>query len=150
MGVAYHSITMPKNVKIALIGHCGPDSSYLRMVCGQAAKGAQVLMADDDSELQDVLSKDVDLLLFNRELGYGFTHKMGVEAIKYLRGLNKNLRMMLVSNYPDAQAAAVANGALPGFGKREIGSPRVIEVLRAALEQPTNAVSGPASAEVNP
>ena len=141
---------MPKNVKIALIGHCGPDSSYLRMVCGQAAKGAQVLMADDDSELQDVLAQDVDLLLFNRELGYGFTHKMGVDAIKHLRGLNKNLRMMLVSNYPDAQAAAVANGALPGFGKREIGSPRVIEVLRAALEQPANAVSGPASAEVNP
>lgn len=141
---------MSKNVKIALIGHCGPDSSYLRMVCGQAAKGAQVLMADDDSELQDVLGQDVDLLLFNRELGYGFTHKMGVEAIKYLRGLNPNLRMMLVSNYPDAQAAAVANGALPGFGKREIGSPRVIEAIRAALEQPSNAVSGPASAEVNP
>ena len=132
---------MPKNVKIALIGHCGPDSSYLRMVCGQAAKGAQVLMADDDSELQDVLAQDVDLLLFNRELGYGFTHKMGVDAIRYLRGLNKNLRMMLVSNYPDAQAAAVANGALPGFGKREIGSARVIEVIRGALETPAPAIS---------
>jgi hypothetical protein len=141
---------MSKNVKIALIGHCGPDSSYLRMVCGQAAKGAQVLMADDDSELQDVLAQDVDLLLLNRERGYGFSHKMGVDAIKYLRGLNQNLRMMLVSNYAEAQAAAVANGALPGFGKREIGSPRVIEVLRAALEQPANAVSGPASAEVKP
>ena len=124
---------MPKNVKIALIGHCGPDSSYLRMVCGQAAKGAQVLMADDDSELQDVLAQDVDLLLFNRELGYGFTHKMGVEAIKYLRGLNKNLKMMLVSNYPDAQAAAVANGALPGFGKRELHTPKVAELIREAL-----------------
>ncbi len=42
--------------------------------------------------------------------------------------------MMLVSNYPDAQAAAVANGALPGFGKREIGSPRVIELIKGALE----------------
>jgi hypothetical protein len=141
---------MAKNVKIALIGHCGPDSSYLRMVCGKAAPGAQVLMADDDTELQDVLGRDVDLLLFNRELGYGFTHKMGVDAIKHLRGLNQNLKMMLVSNYADAQAAAVANGALPGFGKREIGSPRVVEVIRAAIEQPINAVSGPASAEVNP
>ena len=140
---------MAKNVKIALIGHCGPDSSYLRMICGQAARGAQVLMADDDSELQNVLGQDVDLLLFNRELGYGFTHKMGVDAIKHLRGLNPNLKMMLVSNYADAQAAAVANGALPGFGKREIGSPRVIEVLKAALEQPSSSVIGPASAEVH-
>jgi two-component system chemotaxis response regulator CheY len=141
---------MAKNVKVALIGHCGPDSSYLRMVVGQAAKGAQVLMADDDQELQDVLGQDVDLLLFNRELGYGFTHKAGVDAIRHLRGLNQNLKMMLVSNYADAQAAAVANGALPGFGKREIGSPRVIEVLRAAIEQPASSVIGPASAEVNP
>ena len=72
---------MAKNVKVALVGHCGPDSSYLRMVVGQAAKGAQVLMADDDQELQDVLAQDVDLLLFNRELGYGFTHTAGVDAI---------------------------------------------------------------------
>jgi hypothetical protein len=141
---------MAKNVKVALVGHCGPDSSYLRMVIGQAAKGAQVLMADDDQELQDVLAQDVALLLFNRELGYGFTHKTGVDAIRHLRGLNKDLKMMLVSNYPDAQAAAVANGALPGFGKREIGSPRVIEVLKAAIEQPASSVIGPASAEVNP
>jgi hypothetical protein len=41
--------------------------------------------------------------------------------------------MMLVSNYPDAQAAAVAAGAVPGFGKREIGTPRVAQVIREAL-----------------
>jgi two-component system, chemotaxis family, chemotaxis protein CheY len=141
---------MTKNVKIALIGHCGPDSSYLRMVCSQAAKGAQILMADDDSELQDVLAQAPDLLLFNRELGYGFEHKTGVEAIKHLRALNPALRMMLVSNYPDAQAAAVASGALPGFGKREIGSPRVIEVLRSALVAPATSPVNPASSEVIP
>jgi two-component system chemotaxis response regulator CheY len=120
--------------KVALIGHCGPDSSYLRMVVSQASKGAQVLMADDDSELKDVLEKAPDLLLFNRELGYGFDTTTGVDVIKRLRAAYPNLKMMLVSNYPDAQAAAVANGALPGFGKREIGSPKVIELLKGALE----------------
>jgi len=120
--------------KIALVGHCGPDSSYLRMTVMKAAgTGAQILMADDDSELKDALEQGVDLILFNRELGYGFQDKMGVDAIKRLRGTHPNLKTMLVSNYADAQAAAVANGALPGFGKREIGSPRVIEVLKAAL-----------------
>jgi hypothetical protein len=38
-----------------------------------------------------------------------------------------------VSNYPDAQAAAVAAGGMPGFGKREIGTPRVGQVIRDAL-----------------
>jgi DNA-binding NarL/FixJ family response regulator len=126
---------MNMSKKIALVGHCGPDSSYLRMTVMKAAgTGAQILMADDDSELAGVLGQGVDLVLFNRELGYGFEDKMGVDAIKRLRATHPNLKTMLVSNHADAQAAAVANGALPGFGKREIGSPRVIEVIRGALE----------------
>ena len=123
---------MPKT--IALIGHCGPDSSHLRMTIKSAVKEATILSADDDSELSDVLGKKVDLLLFNRELGYGFTEPEGVKLIGSLHGGNPELRMMLVSNYPEAQAAAVAAGALPGFGKREIGSKRVLEVLRSAVE----------------
>ena len=120
--------------KIALVGHCGPDSSYLRMTVMKAAgKDAQILMADDDSELQAALQQGVDLILFNRELGYGFEEKMGVDAIKRLKGAYPGIKTMLVSNYAEAQAAAVANGAVPGFGKREIGSPRVLEVIREAL-----------------
>jgi len=34
--------------KVALVGHCGPDSSYLRMALGGVEKGIQILMADDD------------------------------------------------------------------------------------------------------
>ena len=83
--------------------------------------------------LQDALAQNPDLVLFNRELGYGFADKVGVDAIKRLRSQNSNQKMMLVSNYAEAQAEAVANGALPGFGKREIGSPRVTELLRTAL-----------------
>jgi hypothetical protein len=41
--------------------------------------------------------------------------------------------MMLVSNYADAQADAVKAGALPGFGKRELGSPKVVQLLKEAL-----------------
>ncbi len=120
--------------KIALVGHCGPDSSYLRMVASKAARDVQILHADDDAELSRVIGQGVDLVLFNRELGYGFTHQTGVEAIGYLRAAMPKLKMMLVSNYAEAQAEAVAAGALPGFGKRELGSKRVIELLAGALE----------------
>jgi hypothetical protein len=122
------------------------------MVVNKAAPGAKILMADDQSELNDALAHDVDLILFNRELGYGFEDKMGVDAIKRLHALKPDLRMMLISNYADAQADAVANGALPGFGKREIGSPRVIEALKAALETPTSnqpKATTPATQQVN-
>ena len=119
--------------KVALVGHCGPDSSYLRMVISKSLKDAKILSADDDGELSKVLEEGVDLILFNRELGYGFSDPEGVNCIAKLKAAKIQPKMILVSNYPDAQAAAVAAGALPGFGKRELGSPKVTELLRAAV-----------------
>jgi len=120
--------------KIVLVGHCGADSSYLRMAVAKAVKDARIIMADNDTALGEAIAAGADLILFNRELGYDFTEKLGVDAIKRLRPNYPNLKMMLVSNYPEAQADAVAHGALPGFGKRELGSARVLEVIRGALE----------------
>lgn len=119
--------------KVALVGHCGPDSSYLRMTVSKADRGVQVLAADDDQGLKRVLDAGVDLLLFNRQLDFGFDEQEGVALIRKLREKYPHVKTMLVSNYPEAQAAAVAAGALPGFGKREMGSPRVAELIREAL-----------------
>jgi hypothetical protein len=121
--------------KIALVGHCGPDSTYLRMTVKKAVGSeATIIMADDDAELSRALSDGVDLILFNRELGYGFSQTHGVELIRHLTESKSSVKMMLVSNYAEAQAAAVQAGALPGFGKRELGTQRVVELLRAAVK----------------
>ena len=123
--------------KIALVGHCGPDSSYLRMTINKALNNdASIIMADDDAELSEALGNRPDLVLFNRELGYGFSETEGVRVIEQLRKSNPSLKMMLVTNYPEVQAAAIAAGALPGFGKRELGTARVLEVLRDAMKEP--------------
>ena len=119
--------------RIALIGHCGPDSSYLRMAVGRAQRDLQVVMVEDAQELEQVITEGVDLLLFNRLLDYGFEETEGAAAIGRLRAKHPELKMMLVSNYADAQAEAVAAGALPGFGKREIGSERVTNLIREAI-----------------
>ena len=123
---------MPK--KIALVGHCGPDSSFLRIAVSKAERDAMILSVDDDSDLKRALDEGVDLLLLNRQLDYGFDTHEGVALLRKIRAKYPGVKAMLVSNYPDAQAAAVAEGALPGFGKREIGSPRVNELLREALK----------------
>jgi two-component system chemotaxis response regulator CheY len=130
--------------KVALVGHCGPDSSFLRMAVSSADRTLQIIMVDDSDDMCKVLSSGVDLLLLNRELGYGFDETMGVEVIRSLRSKYPNVKMMLVSNYADAQAAAIQAGALPGFGKREIGSARVPAMIREALELPTSASSSTA------
>jgi ActR/RegA family two-component response regulator len=118
---------------IALVGHCGPDSSYLRMTLSAVERGVKIVAADDDESLKHVLETGADLLLFNRVLDYGFSENEGVAVIRKLRQHYPNLKMMLVSNYPEAQAAAVAAGAAPGFGKRDLGSARVKEMLRDVL-----------------
>ena len=123
---------MPK--KVALVGHCGPDASYLRLAVARAVKDAQVVFADDQHTLNKLLDNGgVDLILFNRQLDYGFETDEGVELIKRLRAKHPALKAMLVSNYPEAQQAAVQVGAVEGFGKREIGSPKVSELIRTAL-----------------
>jgi len=120
--------------KIALVGHCGPDAGYLMAVVRRAVEGAQVLIIDDQRELAELLNDGgADLVLLNRELNYGFEESLGVDVIKRLRISHPHVKMMLVSNYPDALAQAVAAGALPGFGKRDLGSARVTDLLRSAL-----------------
>jgi hypothetical protein len=119
--------------KVVLVGHCGPDSSFLRMTVSAVDRGIAVSMADDSHELKAALDGGADLVLLNRELGWGFDQPLGVDVIKLLGRAYPQTKFMLVSNYADAQAAAIAAGAVPGFGKREIGQPRVGQLIRDAL-----------------
>ena len=120
--------------KVLLVGHCGPDSSYLRMSVRKAVPDVEIVSADDGRELAKALETGgVDLVLFNRELGYGYDPDTGVEAIRALRGAHPDVKMILVTNYDDVQREAQMAGAHPGFGKKELGSGRVTELLRDVL-----------------
>jgi len=120
--------------KVLLVGHCGADAAYLKLAIKKAAgNDVDIRNADDSKSLESALGAGADLVLFNRELGYGFATDEGVEAIRALRPLHPNTKMMLVTNYPEYQQAAIAAGATPGFGKRELGSGRVTDLLREAL-----------------
>ncbi|HUB26855.1 MAG TPA: hypothetical protein VL992_15625, partial [Tepidisphaeraceae bacterium] len=94
---------MPKT--FLLVGHCGPDGAYLRNTIRTAFDDATILAADDETELEHALAGNVDLVLLNRELLYGFAKPAGVDVIAQLKTNHPKVRTMLVSNYPDAQAA---------------------------------------------
>src|SRR5258706_6065319 len=121
--------------KVVLVGHCGADSSYMRIAVASAGPAVSVVSVDDEEGLTAALTNGVELALVNRIIDWGFEEQDGVALISRLRRTHPNLKTMLVSNYPDAQAAAVAAGALPGFGKREIGGAKVKEILPMALSQ---------------
>jgi two-component system chemotaxis response regulator CheY len=119
--------------KVVLVGHCGPDSSYLRMTISRVSREISVSMVDEEPDLQNVIENGADLLLINRQLDWGFKESEGVSLIARLHADKPDLKMMLISNFPESQAEALAAGALPGFGKRELGSERVASLIRGAL-----------------
>jgi len=119
--------------KILLVGHCGPDSTYLKIAARSALGEVAVTSAGDRAQLDRAIAAGVDLILFNRELDYGFEPATGVDMIRLLKQQHPDLKMMLITNYPEVQAAAIAAGAKPGFGKRDIGSPRAREMIRGAF-----------------
>ncbi|MGF1632903.1 MAG: response regulator [Phycisphaerae bacterium] len=119
--------------RIALVGHCGPDSTYLRSAVRKAFPDATVIGADNEHLLRQTLEEGADLVLLNRQLEAGYDEDTGVAMIHRLKETHPNLKMMLVSNYEDAQEAAEKAGALPGFGKSDIGKPKATERLQAAF-----------------
>jgi hypothetical protein len=74
----------------------------------------------------------VDDVAQHQQLPGGRHARGGVELIALLAPVSR-ARVLLISNFPEAQAAAVEAGALPGFGKAEMNSPAAQERLLGAL-----------------
>ncbi len=127
------SDTNDKKPTVTLVGHCGPDSSFLRMAVSSAAPGATVKMADTNGELSDVLSSGSDLLLFNRVLESGFSDSDGVALLRQTKADHPDQKVLMVSNFPQTQQEAEAAGALEGFGKNDISNGKASERIKAAL-----------------
>lgn len=120
---------------VILVGHCGPDTSYLRMAVQKALPESPIRSAHDSSSLSRELAAipgeaPQPILLINRVLEPGFDTDSGVDLIADIYRKRPLAKLLLVSNYPDAQEAAVKNGARPGFGKRDIGSPKLTTLLQ--------------------
>jgi len=115
------------------VGQCGMDHSAIRrLVEGQFA--AQVVQAHGLADAIGRLKEEpFDLVLVNRKLDAD--HSDGLEVLRAIKADTTLARtpVMLVSNYPDAQEAAVAAGAEPGFGKSELSQQSTREKLRPFL-----------------
>ena len=116
-----------------LVGHCWADRIGLKSAVKRAVRGARFEKADTMAVLQTHLDAGA-VLLVNRVLGGGFGTGNGVELIRDLARDGITSPMILVSNHADAQAEAVAAGALPGFGKSQLGDSAVADLLGSAAE----------------
>ena len=123
---------MPKTV--ILVGHCSPDSSYLAITVKALWPDAAVHRANSTAAMERHLQTGADLLLVNRALDGDFDAADGIELISRFSARGAG-RMMLISNYSDAQADAIKAGALPGFGKSELSTAKPRQMLASALAE---------------
>lgn len=106
------------------VGQCQPDHSTIRRLV-QGQFGAEVVQAHELSDtLARLRSEHFDLVLVNRKLDIDYSD--GMEVIRQIKADPefKQVPVMLVSNYRDWQAKAVAEGAEPGFGKAQCDDPK--------------------------
>lgn len=119
--------------RIALVGHCGFDSGSLSRFASDVAPDAEVVRINDQAALDEAIDPQT-LLLVNRMLDGRFDiGGSGIELIRQITAHSDSVPTMLVSNFAESQQEAAAAGALPGFGKSQIGDPATRQRIADAL-----------------
>jgi len=131
---------MPK--RVLDVGNCGPDHAAIRGLLTRLF-AAEVVQADSWEDTAELLAtQKFDLVLVNRKLDIDYSD--GMEIIRQIKADPRHaaLPVMLITNYPEHQAAAIAEGAIYGFGKRELASHETHERLaRVLTDSPTGVTS---------
>lgn len=120
--------------RILNVGQCGFDHSNISRYLSRGFD-AEVARADDFEEAVTKLRNGghFDLVLVNRVTDSDGS--MGLDLIRTLKADAElaKVPVMLVSNYEDAQEAAIGLGAVPGFGKADVGGPKADAILKGVL-----------------
>ncbi|WP_435008419.1 response regulator [Tundrisphaera lichenicola] len=118
--------------RILNVGQCGYDHGSISRHLSKSY-GAEVASADSKGQaMASLRAGEFDLVLVNRVLD--FDGSSGLDLIRAIKADPDlaGVPVMLVSNYPEAQAEAQSLGALPGFGKSDLRSgavPALDEVI---------------------
>jgi DNA-binding NtrC family response regulator len=115
---------------VVLVGHCGMDGPRLQSELSRL-DGVEVTRVNSTADLERAVQGQADLLLVNRE-PVGFDED-GMTILRKICQEHPGAKVMLISDYPEAQAEAERAGALPGFGKSLMGTPKLGEAVKNAL-----------------
>ena len=138
MNVKSEDSSPPKQGVVVSVGQCGFDNGQMRDLIRSLDPALEIRTADDFEETLDLLASAkgrIRLVLVNRVLDADGSS--GIDLIRTIRASADrlgNVPLMLVSDREPAQAQAIAEGALPGFGKSALRSAQTRERVRQAIE----------------
>jgi D-Tyr-tRNAtyr deacylase len=110
------------------VGNCDPDHGAIRRLLEANFDVDVDRVMFVDAALRALRAQHYDLALVNRRIfdddSDGMQLVRAVAAVPEIR-----TPVMLISNFADAQAAAVAAGARPGFGKAALHDRETLRLL---------------------
>jgi len=117
------------------VGQCGFDHGNISRLLTKDFGADVVQAATSEEAVQAVRGGHFDLVLINRILDADGAS--GLDLIQRLKSHEgtRATPVALVSNYPEAQEAAVALGARRGFGKDALTDPESHNLLASILGQ---------------
>jgi CheY-like chemotaxis protein len=123
---------MPK--RVLDVGQCGPDHATIRSYFSRNFDCEIVQTHGADDTLAQLKKGRFDLVLINRKLDADYSD--GIEILRKIKAdaAIADVPVMIVTNYPEHQDAAVAEGALRGFGKLEYDKSETRDKIAAALQ----------------
>jgi CheY-like chemotaxis protein len=122
---------MPK--RVLNVGQCGPDHATIRSYLTRNFDCEVVQVDDGPGAVAELTANTYDLVLVNRKLDIDYSD--GIEVVRALKANSATaaVPIMLVTNYPEHQDAAIAVGAIRGFGKLEFDKSETRERLSTVL-----------------
>ena len=114
------------------IGNCNADHSFIKHML-ESNFGVNVVRAHKLDDASKALEEnEIDLIMINRLLDVD-----GSEGMEVFRQLSNStgaaIPTMLITNYEEHQQAAIAEGAVRGFGKSAINSEETLSLITDAL-----------------
>ena len=115
------------------VGNCAADHAAIRSLIERGFDATVTRAHGEHDSLAVLRSERFDLVLVNRLLDRGGEGMQVISRIKNDPDLAR-VPVMLVTDYPEHQRAAVEAGAEHGFGKSELQTPQTREKLKRLLE----------------
>lgn len=115
--------------KVLDVGQCNADHSSISNLLSRHFKVELHRSHSHDDVVAILADHSFDLILINRLLDADGSPGMNVLQTLKSNESSAGTPVMVVSNYEDAQSAAIEAGAVQGFGKSKLTSPETIELL---------------------
>jgi CheY-like chemotaxis protein len=115
--------------QVLSVGQCGFDHGSISRFLQQHFEVVVTPTATTVDATRHLRQKPYDLVLVNRQ--FDADGSEGVDFIEQVKSDPelKGIPVMLITNFPEYDEQAVTKGAVPGFGKAELGSTALVARL---------------------